>query len=166
MQLQNIACRPLCADIKFLMAYFGQIVHPCEEKCDICIKPTARSSLDKTEEPKIVVECLKELKKSAKVSLQILLLTLLGSNAIEIKTKRLNNCQYFGAGKVFSANARGRKILNQKIILKLILEQILTKEFVDWPTKRNTKQDNETRDICLELGNLQLLYGTGYKLMV
>ena len=55
---------------KILMAYFGEIVHPCEEKCDICIKPTARSSLDKTEEAKLVAEDLKELKKkSAKVSL-------------------------------------------------------------------------------------------------
>ena len=100
------------------------------------------------------------------MSLLVLLLTLLGSSAVEIKTKVLNNCQYFGAGKVFSANARERKILNQKIILKLILDQILTEEFVDRPRKRNTKQDNEVRDICLELGNLKLLYRTGYKLMV
>ena len=107
----------------------GGIVHPCEEKYDICIKPTARSSLDKTEEAKIVVEYLKELKKkSAKVSLRVLLLTVLGSNAIEIKTKGLNNCQYFGAGKAFSVNARERKILNQKIILKLILDQMLTSQ--------------------------------------
>ena len=152
---------------KILMAYFGKIVHPCEEKCDICIKPTARSSLYKTEEAKIVVECLKELKKkSAKVSLRVILLTLLRSNAIEIKTKGLNNCQYFGAGKAFSVNVREHKILNQKIILKLILDQILTEEFVDQPRKRNTKQDNETRDMCLELGNLQSLYGSGYRLMV
>ena len=93
-------------------------------------------------------------------------MTLLGSNAIEIKTKGLNSCQYFGAGKAFSVYARERKILNEKIILKLILDQILTEEFVDWPRERNTKQDNETRDICLELGNLQLLYGSGYKLIV
>ena len=125
-------------------------------------QPTT-SSLDKTEEAKIVVECLKELKKkSSEVSLRVLLLTLLGSNAIEIKTKGLNNCQYFGAGKAFSVNARERKILNQKTILKLIFDQILTEESFDWPTKRNTKQDNETMDICLELGNMQLLYGSGY----
>ena len=70
---------------KILMAYFGGIVHPCEGKCDICIKLTARSSLDKTEEAKIVLECLKELKKrSAKVSLRVFLLTLLGSIVIEV----------------------------------------------------------------------------------
>ena len=151
--MQTTVCRH-----KILIAYFGEIVHPCEEKCDICIKPTARSSLDKTEEAKIVVECLKELKKkSYKVSLRVLLLTLLGSNAIEIKTKGLNNCQYFGAGKAFSVNAREHKIFNQKIILKLTLDQILTEEFVDRPRKRNTKQDNETRDICLELRNLTVV---------
>ena len=94
------------------------------------------------------------------------MLTLLGSNAVEINTKGLNNCQYFGAGKAFSVNARERKILNQKIILKLILDQILTERFIDRPRKRSTKQDNETRNICLELGNLQLLYRSGYKLMV
>ena len=121
---------------KLLMACFGEIVHSCEEKCDICIKPTARSSPDKTEEAKIVVECLKELKKkSTKVSLRVLLLTLLGSNAVEIKTKGFNNCQYFGAGKAFSVNAK-----EHKIILKLILDQILTDELVDQPKKRNKKQ--------------------------
>ena len=67
--MQTTVCRR-----KILMAYFGEIEHRCEEKCDICIKPTARSSLDKTEEAKIVVECLKELKKKlAKVSLRVLL---------------------------------------------------------------------------------------------
>ena len=73
---------------------------------------------------------------------------------LKSRKRDLNNCRYFRAGKAFSVNARERKI-----VLKLILDQILTDEFVDQPRKRNTKQDNETRDICLELGNLQLLYG-------
>ena len=37
-RMQTTVCRH-----KILMAYFGEIVHPCEEKCDSCIKPTANN---------------------------------------------------------------------------------------------------------------------------
>ncbi|OUM66379.1 hypothetical protein PIROE2DRAFT_40828, partial [Piromyces sp. E2] len=94
----------------YMLQYFGEKrTSPCNN-CGNCNQ--IYTKFDKTEEAKLIIQCIKELNNMYGMS--IIIGVLKGSQSIRIKNKNLNNCQCYGALKN-SNDSDIRILINQMI---------------------------------------------------
>ena len=95
MFLQTSICRH-----SLIMKHFGETIPSCEERCDICCGIQKNTELDCIKEARVVMKCMTDMKHiSSKVTMNFLLLTLMGSNAQEVKVKGFDAVDHQGAAK-------------------------------------------------------------------
>ena len=167
--LQNTYCRH-----KLILNCFGEDFDSCDENCDICTNNTVQGrSINMTQEAKVVMNCFKEIKRcSTKVTSRLLLLTLMGSNVSEVKTRGFHNCENFSVGKGFTKQVKNRRYIVQKLILTHILDKILLEHFKVKDKQNNnssmrvTHKQDEATEIYLEHGSIEKLYSGEYSIQI
>ena len=112
------------------MRHFNEEIAPCNNRCDVRLSAKTGMSFDRTAKAKDIIACYNEIRSTCdKVTHQLMQLTLLGSVANEIKSKKLNEVEHYGAAKKFTnCPANEHKFLSQKIIYLLIAKKVLVEK--------------------------------------
>ena len=159
MFLQTSICRH-----SLIMKHFGETIPPCEERCDICCGIQKNTELDCIKEARVVMKCMTDMKRiSSKVTMNLLLLTLMGSNAQEVKIKGFDAVEHHGAAKKFyvgTCKKKDRKLFLHKIVLELIFQQFISETFKEKEVRGRKIQETNCQEciVYLELGNLAEFY--------
>ena len=129
MFLQTSICRH-----SFIMKHFGETIPSCDDRCDTCcrIKKKENRELDCIKEARVVMKCMTDMKWciSSKVTMNLLLLTLMGSNAKEVKIKGFDAVEHHGAAKKFDVSKKkDRKLFLHKIVLELTFQEFILDTF-------------------------------------
>ena len=144
---------------KTILNSFSEESEPCENNCDICTTPKHCDPVDVKREGVIILNCFNQMRqKGEKVTSNLLLLTLLGSSANEIKLKHFDTVENYGAAKAFTmCKAKDRKGFTQRFIYNLVLKGVFREVIQSMESYVRRKKTTIT-SAQLTLGNIGLLY--------
>ena len=116
---------------KLVLQHFSENAASSEELCDICTGKDKKYSGNYLAQAKQIMKCFTSMSKiHSKITSQLLLLTLFGSNSQDIKLKGLDQAEYFGVCKKIQCPIkRERKLFVQRLLLQMLCKGYLTEVF-------------------------------------